>query len=88
MSEGPPSSAQLSGTTERPRLVVHRSNEHIYVQVIDDVKMMTVASASTVEKEVREACPNNNIEAATTIGKRIAQASHEAMHADPSLAGA
>lgn len=45
---------QLEGTTERPRLCVFRSNKHIYVQVIDDSKMHTLASASTVQKPISE----------------------------------
>lgn len=45
---------QVNGTTERPRLCVFRSNKHMYVQVIDDTKMHTLASASTVQKPVSE----------------------------------
>ena len=43
----------MTGTTERPRLSVFRSGEHIYAQIIDDVTAKTLASASTVDKEVR-----------------------------------
>lgn len=43
-------SFQVSGTTERPRLSVFRSNKHLYAQVIDDTKSCTLASASTMHK--------------------------------------
>lgn len=46
--------SQVEGTTERPRLCVFRSNKHIYAQVIDDSKMHTLASASTVQKPISE----------------------------------
>ena len=42
---------KISGTTERPRLAVYRSNANIYAQIIDDVKGVTLCSASTVEKD-------------------------------------
>ena len=45
---------QVEGTPERPRLSVFRSNKHLYVQVIDDSKMHTLASASTVQKPISE----------------------------------
>ena len=55
---------RLAGTTERPRLAVFRSNNHMYVQVIDDTVGHTLASASTVEKEVSaELEKTNNVEA-------------------------
>jgi len=56
----------------RPRLSVHRSGRHIYVQVIDDAAGKTVAAASTLEKDVR-ATSGANIDAATSVGKRIAE---------------
>ena len=43
---------KISGTTERPRLCVYRSNAHIYAQIIDDAKGMTLVAASTVEKDL------------------------------------
>ena len=46
---------QLNGTTERPRLAVFRSNQHLYAQVIDDTKQQTLAAASTLTKEIKEA---------------------------------
>ena len=45
---------KISGTAERPRLCVFRSNSNIYVQVIDDVKGNTLCAASTLDKEVKE----------------------------------
>jgi large subunit ribosomal protein L18 len=56
----------------RPRLSVHRSSKHIYAQVIDDVKGVTVASASSLEKDQR-AKTGANVEAAKTVGKLVAQ---------------
>ena len=63
--------AKLSGTEARPRLNVFRSNKHIYAQLIDDVKGVTLASASTLDKEVN--VEGNNLEAAKKIGELIAQ---------------
>ncbi len=61
----------------RPRLSVHRSGKHIYAQVIDDAAGTTVASASTLEKDVR-GTSGANIDAATTVGKRVAEAAKAA----------
>jgi large subunit ribosomal protein L18 len=56
------------------RLTVHRSNAHIYAQVIDAAGSKVLASASTAEKEVRGALKNGgNVQAAAEIGKRIAE---------------
>ena len=44
----------MEGTPERPRLCVFRSNKHLYVQVIDDTKMHTLAAASTMQKAISE----------------------------------
>jgi large subunit ribosomal protein L18 len=58
----------------RPRLSVHRSSQHIYAQVIDDVKGFTIASASTMEKDIRSGMKSGaNKAAATAIGKLIAE---------------
>ena len=46
--------SRLSGTPERPRLAVFRSNNHMYAQVIDDVAGNTIVSASTLQSEVKE----------------------------------
>lgn len=66
---------KISGTTERPRLSVYRSLHHIYAQVIDDSKGLTLVAASTVEPELREKLKNNggNIEAAKIVGTAIAK---------------
>ncbi len=61
----------------RPRLSVHRSGKHIYAQVIDDAAGTTVASASTLEKGVR-GTSGANIDAATSVGKRVAEAAKAA----------
>ncbi len=56
------------------RLSVFRSNMHVYAQIIDDTKGATVASASTLEKEVRDNIKkSSNIEAASYIGKLVAE---------------
>ncbi len=64
----------LSGTAERPRLTVFRSNKHMYAQIIDDSVGHTLVSASTLQKEVRaELEKTNNVDAAAYLGKVIAQ---------------
>ena len=61
------------------RLAVHRTNGHIYAQVIDASGTKVLASASTAEKEVRAAMPNGgNVAAAVAIGKRIAERAKKA----------
>lgn len=62
---------KISGTAERPRLSVFRSNKGIYVQVIDDVAAKTLVSASTLDKEVKTKA--SNIEAAKEVGELIAK---------------
>lgn len=63
---------KVRGTSERPRLTVFRSVNHIYAQVIDDDNGKTLASASTTEKELNGST-GGNIEAAKKIGKAIAE---------------
>ncbi len=65
----------LKGTADRPRLSVYRSNLHMYAQLIDDVQGYTLASASTVEKEVRQKLDNrtSDVNAARTVGELIAK---------------
>ncbi len=63
--------AKVSGTTQRPRLNVYRSNKHIYAQVIDDIQGVTLVSASTMETGFEGTA--SNIEAAKKIGETIAK---------------
>ena len=66
--------SRLSGTPQRPRLAVFRSNNHMYAQIIDDTEGKTLVSASTLQKEVKaELEKTNNVEAAAYLGKVIAQ---------------
>lgn len=65
--------AQLSKTsTGRPRLSVHRTNQHMYAQVIDDVKGATLAAASTLDAGLKGDA-TSNVEAASKVGKLIAE---------------
>ena len=65
---------RFSGTAERPRLAVFRSNNHMYAQIIDDTVGNTLVSASTVQKEVKaELEKTNNVDAAAYLGKVIAK---------------
>jgi large subunit ribosomal protein L18 len=64
--------SKVNGTTERPRLVVFRSNAHLYVQLVDDVKAQTLAAASTQEKELRGKA-TASIEGAKQVGQLIAK---------------
>jgi large subunit ribosomal protein L18 len=63
---------KVQGTSERPRLAVFRSVKHIYAQIIDDVKGVTLAAASTTEGGFKGKT-GGNIEAAQTVGKMIAE---------------
>ena len=66
--------SRLSGTPERPRLAVFRSNNHMYAQVIDDVAGNTIVSASTLQSDVKEGLEKtNNVEAAAKLGEVIAK---------------
>ena len=66
---------KISGTPERPRLCVFRSNNNLYVQIIDDVAGKTLASASTLDKEVKT--KHSNKEAAKEVGTLIAKRAAE-----------
>ena len=63
---------KVSGTGEHPRLAIYRSLNHIYAQVIDDRQGVTIASASTIEKDLRGST-GGNIQAAKRVGTEIAQ---------------
>lgn len=65
---------KLSGTAERPRLAIFRSTKHIYAQVIDDVASATLASASSVDKDIRDRFKHGgNIDAAKAVGELVAK---------------
>ncbi|HWW81964.1 MAG TPA: 50S ribosomal protein L18 [Vicinamibacterales bacterium] len=72
---------RISGTKDRPRLSVFRSVAHIYAQVIDDLSGQTLASASSVEADVRKGfakeARGGNLKGAEVIGKAIAERSIE-----------
>ena len=69
---------KVSGTAERPRMCVYRSLNNIYVQVIDDVKGVTLASASTLEKSIREeVAGKTKTEAAKIVGKTVGERAKE-----------
>ena len=65
---------KLSGTSEFPRLAVYRSTKHIYAQLIDDEKHVTICSASSVDKDLKEKLAHGgNIDAAKVVGEAIAK---------------
>lgn len=65
---------KISGTPESPRLAVYRSTKHIYAQLIDDVNKVTLCSASSIDKDLKEKLGHGgNVEAAKTVGEAIAQ---------------
>lgn len=63
---------KIFGTTEKPRLSVYRSNRNLFVQIIDDVKKVTVIAASSLEKEIADKKVTKT-EQAKTLGKLIAE---------------
>ena len=66
--------SRLSGTPEKPRLSVFRSNKHMYAQVIDDVAGNTIVSASTLQADVKEGLEKtNDVAAAAKLGEVIAK---------------
>ena len=69
---------KIEGCAERPRLAVYKSGKHIYAQLIDDVNHVTLASASTLDKDIREKIKNGaNIESAKIVGVAIANKAKE-----------
>jgi large subunit ribosomal protein L18 len=66
---------KVAGTTERPRLAVYFSNQHVYAQLIDDSAGRTIASASTLDKSIENSA--SNIAAAQQVGKLVAERAKE-----------
>lgn len=64
--------ARIEGTSDRPRMTVFRSNKHLYVQLVDDLKGHTIVSASTLEADNKDKI-GGNIEGAKTIGGLVAK---------------
>ncbi len=65
---------RFSGTPERPRLAVFRSNNHMYAQIIDDTAGRTLVSASTLDQAIKtEVEKTNNVEAAAAVGRLVAK---------------
>ena len=64
----------ISGSTERPRLSVFRSSKHIYAQIIDDVRGVTLASASSMMPALKGQVSGGNKDGASAVGKAIAEA--------------
>lgn len=68
---------KISGTSEMPRLCVFKSLNHIYAQIIDDERGITLAAASTLEEEMKSLASKTNVEAAKKIGQSIAEKAKE-----------
>jgi len=68
---------KVSGTNERPRLAVYRSNKHIYAQLVDDVAGRTLVSASTVDKDL-SVDRTGTVEAAKAVGTLLGQRATQA----------
>lgn len=66
---------KVTGTTERPRLAVYKSNKHISAQIIDDVKGHTLCSASSLEKDIKG---TDNIDGAKKVGEALAERAKKA----------
>lgn len=69
---------KIQGTAERPRLNIFRSSKHMYAQLIDDVQGVTIAAASTQDKELKEVGNGGNVDAATKVGALIAERAKKA----------
>ena len=69
---------KVSGTSERPRLCVTRSNEHIYAQVIDDTMGVTIVSVSSIDPELRSALKSgSNTDSANAVGEELGKRAKE-----------
>ena len=69
---------KIEGCADRPRLAVYKSGKHIYAQLIDDENKVTLASASTLDKDIRDNVKNGgNVEAAKLVGTTIANKAKE-----------
>ncbi len=64
---------KIHGTAERPRLSLYRSNKHLILQVIDDDRGVTIASATSVEADLRKAGSGSTVAAATQLGRLVAE---------------
>lgn len=65
---------KIAGTPDCPRLAVYRSTKHIYAQVIDDVNKVTLASASSIDKDLKENLAHGgNIDSAKVVGEAVAK---------------
>ena len=64
---------KIHGTAERPRLSLYRSNKHLILQVIDDDRGVTIASATSVEADVRKAGSGSTVAAATQLGRLVSE---------------
>jgi large subunit ribosomal protein L18 len=64
---------RVLGTSERPRLAVFRSNQHIYAQIIDDTAHHTLVAASTLEADIKAAGQTSNQEGSAVVGKVLAE---------------
>jgi large subunit ribosomal protein L18 len=65
---------KVNGTSERPRLCVFRSNEHIYAQVIDDIAQHTIVAASTLDSNIKSGFSSGaNCPASAAVGKLVAE---------------
>jgi large subunit ribosomal protein L18 len=68
---------RISGTKDRPRLIVFRSNKHMYAQLIDDVEQRTLMGVSTLSKEMQSNKKSTKVESAKVLGKRLAEMAKE-----------
>lgn len=64
---------RVTGTTERPRLCVYRSNKHIYAQIIDDSSALTLVAASTLDADVKKGSKTWNVDSAKVVGELVAK---------------